>query len=233
MQRTLLLFDVDGTMLKTGGAGLRAMAKVGCELFGDAFCWDGIEAGGSLDPIIFAEAAANNSLADAHLHHERFRDSYLLKLGEELERNAEHVRAMPGIVECLTELRERERQRNDIVLGLLTGNYTAAIPIKFRAIGVDPTWFTITAFGDEAASRPDLVELAMRRYTQRFGEPANPRRVIVIGDTPRDVACAKAHGCIAFAIATGSHGVEELQACGADYAIADLADPGPLYRLLD
>ena len=232
MKRTLLLFDVDGTMLKTGGAGMRAMARVGSELFGEAFHWEGIEAGGSLDPVIFAEAAANNRLADPHLHHDRFRDSYLARLAEELELNRHQVRVLPGIVECLATLRQREHERRDVVLGLLTGNYTLAIPVKFAAIGVDPTWFSITAFGDEAPSRPDLVGLAMRRYREKFNEPANPRRVIVIGDTPRDVACAKAHGCIAFAIATGSHGVEELRACGADHAVADLSDPAPLYRLL-
>ena len=72
----------------------------------------------------------------------------------------------------------------------------------------------------------------MRKYEKLTGEKADPRKVIVIGDTPRDVACARAHGCIAFAVATGGHAVETLEACGADVVVRDLADLSPLLKLI-
>lgn len=224
----LLLFDVDGTLLVTGGAGMRAMRRVAAELFGDQFTWDGIEVSGHLDPLIFSEAASLNGL-DPSLHHEEFRHRYLGALREELERGRGGVRAMPGVHETLA----RFRARVDVTLGLLTGNYTDAIPIKLGSIGVDPSWFSVSAFGDEADSRPALVALVLEKYSRRLGFAADPRRVIVVGDTPRDVACAHAHGCIAFAVATGPYEVSELRAAGANVVVSDLGDPSPLLELVD
>lgn len=231
--RTLLLWDIDGTILRSGGAGMRAMAQVAARLFGDHFRWDGIDPAGNLDPVIFHHAARINGLDNAPAHHDRFQIDYLDELSRELERSREHVKVMPGILETLVHLVERSRASGDPVMGLLTGNYAAAAPIKLRAVGVDPNWFEITAFGDEADTRPALVELAMKKFHKRHGRSPDPRRVIVIGDTPRDIACAHAHGCVAFAVATGKHSVEDLRAAGADHAVRDLADATPLLRLLD
>ena len=91
----------------------------------------------------------------------------------------------------------------------------------------------ITAFGDEAPTRPDLVGLALRRYEELMRHPAQPRCVVVIGDTPRDVECAHAHGCVAFAVATGDFTVEQLRATGAEHVVPDLFDPAPLLAILD
>ena len=227
--KPLVLFDVDGTLLLTGGAGMRAMKKVAAELFGAAFRWDGIVVSGHLDPLIFAEAATLNGLDGIAEHHESFRRNYLEALRVELEVGRAHVRAMPGIHESLGRL----RSSGGVTLGLLTGNYAQAIPLKLSAIGLEPTWFEITAFGEEAPTRRDLARLAIVKYEERLGEPVDPRRVVVVGDTPRDIDCAHAHGCFAFAVATGGYDVEALRQAGADRVVADLGDPTPLLRIID
>ncbi|MGH7898713.1 MAG: HAD family hydrolase, partial [Candidatus Binatia bacterium] len=179
MAKPLVLFDIDGTLLLTGGAGMRAMKKAAAELFGESFHFDGIVVSGHLDPLIFAEAALLNGLDDDPAHHRRFRARYLELLPLELTTAPERVRCMPGIREALQTLRERQLATP----GLLTGNYPEAIPLKLRAIGVEPAWFEITAFGDEASSRAELVELAISKYAASTGAAVDPRRVIIVGDT--------------------------------------------------
>jgi phosphoglycolate phosphatase-like HAD superfamily hydrolase len=233
VNRTLLLFDIDGTLLLTGGAGMRAMRTVASRLYHPEFRWDGISPGGHLDPLIFAEAAALNRIDGGDDEHRRFHDHYIEQLRAELESGRQDVRVMPGIHDLLVQLRHREMERQDITLGLLTGNYARAVPLKLAAIDVDPDWFSITAFGDEATTRPGLVALAMQRYEALMVEPSDSRRVVIIGDTPRDVACARAHGCIAFAVATGVATYDELQAAHPDHLVPDFSDPRPLFELLD
>ncbi len=233
MANTLLLFDIDGTLLRTHGAGMRAMDVVARRLFGPGFHWEGIQVSGHLDPLIFAEAAAINGLDDVDTHHEAFRDQYILQLQEELQANRDRVRAERGVHAILDTLRQRADQQGDVVLGLLTGNYRQAGPIKLKAVGIDPGWFEVTAFGDEAPSRADLVPVAMQRYETLKGQPIAPHRVVVIGDTPRDVACAAAHGCVSFGVATGRFRVDDLHQAGAHTAVENLDDPTPLFALID
>jgi len=161
-----------------------------------------------------------------------FRQRYLPKLEAELARVGD-TEAMPGITDLLSQLRHRAANTSDLMLGLLTGNYSDAAPLKLAAAGLDREWFTLTAFGNEAASRPELTQLAMEKYQRHTGEPADPRRVIVIGDTPRDVHCARAHDCVSLAVATGKTSLEALTEAGAEIAVPDLADPAPLLSLLD
>ena len=229
----LLLFDIDGTILTAGGAGMRAMATVAARMFGNSFSWDGVESAGHLDPLIFAEAAANNKIENHHQLHQSFHDQYIHELAAELGRVPEQVVATPGIHECLQRMHRRAALKKDVVMGCLTGNYTKAVPVKLRAIGVDHDWFSITAFGDEAPTRPDLVALAMRKYEKAMGLAPDPRRVIIIGDTPRDVACAHAHGCVCLAVATGNYTLEELRAAKAEYVLPDLMDSSLLDELID
>src|ERR1043165_7908546 len=99
--KPLILFDVDGTLLLTQGAGMRAMKQAAAELFGETFRWDGIVVAGHLDQLIYAEAPVLNEIADHDLHHGRFRERYLAALADELERGRANVRAMPGIHQIL------------------------------------------------------------------------------------------------------------------------------------
>ena len=218
-------------MMKSGGAGMRAMAIVAHKMFGPDFQWDHADPAGGLDPIIFTQMVEQNGIKDPRKHEIEFRDRYISKLSEELTRNPEAVEVMPGIHEVLEILRNQYAQH--ATLGLLTGNYTDAVPIKLDAIEVDTSWFQVTAFGDEAPTRNKLAGLALEKYEHHFGHSIPPDRVIVIGDTPRDIACAQANGCIAFAVATGKHSMQQLRAANADYVVEDLLDPTPLLELLD
>src|SRR5689334_22444552 len=191
---------------------MRGMARAARKLYGDAFRWDGVSASGRLDPIIFEDALARNGLTASEAGHRRFHDAYLTELADELEIVRERARAMPGIHDVIAAMRERSAAQKDVVQGLVTGNYARAAPLKLRACGFDPEWFEIGAFGDEGRTRPDLVALALRRCHERLAWKPEPRSVIVIGDTPLDIDCAHAHGCLALAVATGHHGVEELRA---------------------
>lgn len=227
----LLLFDIDGTLLTTGGAGRVAFNSAASKLFGDHFTFDGIEFAGHLDRLIFDEAAARHGLDDHHLHHDSFRDTYVAELDAQLASRAHEVVVMPGVHDLLAALQTRAADGEPLVLGLLTGNYGASARLKLRSAGIDPDAFSIGAFGDQGACRADLVVVAMGQYERLTGRVASPGRTIVIGDTPRDVACAKAHGCLAVAVATGGYTASDLRAAGADLVMNDLRDPA-LLRLI-
>ena len=109
----LLLWDIDGTILRSGGAGMRAMAKVATRLFGPAFTWEGVDPGGNLDPLIFAQAARNNRLDHHDQHHARFHEEYITQLAEELTASASSVQAMPGVVGTLRQLHQRADGQDD------------------------------------------------------------------------------------------------------------------------
>jgi phosphoglycolate phosphatase len=222
----LLLFDIDGTLLLSGGAGAKAMLVAGQKLFGDSFNFD-LDTSGKLDTQIYKELMKLNTHLDMEHRHDEFRGMYLKLLEFEL-RWENKAFLMPGIKGLLEELRKRQH----ITLGLLTGNYGPAAKLKLKAVDIQHDWFSVTAFGDEGVTRPDLVELAMKRYRELKNETLHPREVVVIGDTPKDVACAQAHGCVAFAVATGRWSVKQLQATRADIVVDNLGDASKLLKLL-
>ncbi|QNN21474.1 HAD hydrolase-like protein [Planctomycetales bacterium ZRK34] len=226
----LVLFDLDGTLLSTQGAGMRAMARAGAGLFGDGFHFEGIVAAGGLDPLLFAAAAERCGVDINDDNHTQFADAYFTTLEEELTIAARNggVRVMPGVVELLALLHAHE----GVTLGLLTGNYGRTAELKLRAGGIEPAQFVVRSFGDEAPDRPAMVPVALGRYESLHGRAVDPRDVVLIGDTPKDVEAAQAHGCIALAVATGPFDVEQLLAAGADAAVADLADATVLWEML-
>jgi phosphoglycolate phosphatase len=225
----LALFDVDGTLLSCGGAGMIAMGRAAHALYGERISFEGVSPAGAMDPMLFREALERASALELLCEHDRFRDRYLEELERALEEGRERVRALPGALGALEAVRALEDR---IVLGMLTGNYGPAAHLKLRAVKLEPTWFRVTAFGDEAPTRPGLVEVALGRCEalrqRRFSGPD----VLVIGDTPKDVACAAAHGCASLAVATGRYSKQELEAAGATRVVDDLSDPAPLLELL-
>ena len=228
----LLLFDIDGTLLLTHGAGMRAMERAAQSVFGPGFGFDGVPVGGNLDSLILAQALQNHGRPHRDDEHARFRQLYREELHSELKAGA-RAYALPGVLDLLDLLRRRRQEAADIELGLLTGNYTETAPIKLAHVGIDRGWFNITAFGDEASSRPELCGVAVRKYKHALGREPQPQRIIVIGDTPRDIECAKANGCVAFAVATGHFTTSQLRDAGADHVAPDLSDPRSLLDLLD
>lgn len=226
----LVLFDVDGTLMVTGGATSRCIRQTCERVLGDQFTWSKF-APGLLDPQIFSHLAAASGFDDVSQHQDRYRQMYLQELERELERCRADVQVLPGVRELLDQLGAAQ-QRGRVVLGLLSGNYAQAVALKLRAAGLDPAVFPITAFAEDGEQRSDLLAVAMRRYAERTGEPPEPANVFIIGDTPNDIRCAHAHGCVSVAVATGWYSADDLREAGADHVVANLADPAPLLSLL-
>ena len=237
--RKLVLFDIDGTLVLTGGAGIRAMNRTCEELVGHPLALDGIPVAGRTDRIILTDvvARAGHALDDGLL--ERLRKRYISNLREEIEQPGRTqsfeslgprggVKAvMPGIRELLDVLELRE----DILRGLLTGNFEAGARIKLEHFDLW-RYFRCGAFGDDAADRNELVPFALER-ARRCGLPdISPHHILVVGDTPHDVACARAVGATPVAVATGGFTVEQLRESGADIVFQDLSRTNEFLNLL-
>jgi phosphoglycolate phosphatase len=216
----LILFDIDATLITTSRAGMAAMEDAGRELFGPAFTTEKTEFAGRLDPLILADLLRDNGLEVTPAAVAAMRDGYRRLLPLKLKERK--CSACPGVQDLLARLRGRE----GLVLGLLTGNFADTGQVKLRACGVDPEQFAIRVWGDESPhpkpSRDHLPEIGIKRYRASVG-PIEARRVTIIGDTPHDVACARAHGCRSLGVGTGMHAPEVLLRAGADHALKDLS----------
>lgn len=227
--RKLVLFDVDGTLVLTGRAGLRAMNRAIEEVFGDAAGLDGIPLAGRTDWAILADAVRRlgKPLDGAMLGDLQHR--YVTNLAAEIVHPGEGRKGvMPGVRELLDAL----ERRDDVMVGLLTGNFEEGARVK---LGHFDLWryFRCGAYGGDAADRNALVPVAVERARACGLPDIADSDVIVIGDTPHDVTCAHAAGAIAVAVATGSSTVEELVATGAEHVFPDLGDTGEFLRLLE
>ena len=184
----LVLFDLDGTILSTMGAGLRAMQRAGRLLFGDLFDLDGVCAGGMVDPHLFRMAFSASGHEPSGDLAAAFVETYASELADELERSNGDVSILPGMTELLDAVHLCEHT----ALGLLTGNYTRTGPIKLAAAGLDAERFEVRVYGDDGPDRPSLVPVGIARYAERRGETIDPRDVIVVGDTPEGCrVCAR------------------------------------------
>lgn len=225
--RTLLLFDIDGTLVLTGRAGLRALTRVFAESIGRADAFEGISAAGRTDGFLLQEASRRAGVdltAELRAH---LQSRYCEVLAEEIEAPGEgRKEVLPGVRPLIDTL----RRRDDVVLALLTGNFQASARIKLEHFDL---WspFTFGAFADDATDRNLLVPVALDR-ARAAGHDPRQERVIVIGDTPLDVECARAGGVRALGVATGSHSLEELESAGADDVLADLSDTSRVLTLL-
>lgn len=210
------------------GAGTRAMLRAGRAVCGELFDLEGVMIGGGLDPLIFAEAAARMGILDVGALHDAFRDRYLTELQHELDNAPRRPSVLPGVTALLAAL----ALRDDVMVGLVTGNYQRAVPLKFRTVGLQLDTFVVGAYGDCGPSRPELVRIALERAAARAGFAIEPSRTIVVGDTPRDVHCALANGCLCLAVTTGAHAHAELTHAGAHHVATDLSNPAVLLDLL-
>jgi phosphoglycolate phosphatase-like HAD superfamily hydrolase len=222
----LILFDLDGTILSTQGAGMKAMNVVGERLWGQAFHFREMTTAGSLDPHLFAAAAKRAGVEPSEDNHRTFRQAYHRQLHHDLASDPT-VCVLPGVLALLDEVHRHPR----MTLGMLTGNYAETAAVKLRSAAIDPRMFVVAAFGDDASDRPAMVPVALDRHERLLGRRPSPGDVILIGDTPRDVQAAHAHGCLALAVATGPYTVEQLGQTGAEAVVRDLSDPAPLWKL--
>lgn len=214
---TVLLFDIDGTLVLTGGAGGRAMTLAFAELFSVQDAFRGIPMPGRTDSWILSDAALAHSIAPEKLA--RFHDVYLGHLKTELAQPGPRKGIMPGVRALLDVLASRD----DVYLALLTGNYEAAARVKLEYFDLW-RYFRCGAFGDAAFDRNGLLPRALEQIRACGGPAVHPSDAVVIGDTPLDVACAASSGARSIAVATGGYPIEALRAAGADVVFEDLSD---------
>jgi phosphoglycolate phosphatase-like HAD superfamily hydrolase len=228
MTPALILFDVDGTLLLSGRAGLRAMTRAFQDTFGIGDAFKGESFGGRTDSYLVSKALTHAGLPDTAENHDRFRVTYLPLLAEEIQHPGQgHKGLMPGARELLEALQEYDH----LHLALLTGNYREAAEIKLQHFEI---WdfFEWGAFSDDHSDRNQLVPIARSR-AETYDIPGEAiERVIVIGDTPHDIECARVAGAKCIAVATGGFTMEQLKEAGADEVLRDLSETKAVLALL-
>jgi phosphoglycolate phosphatase len=220
--RKLVLFDIDGTILLTAGAGRRAIIAALTDEVGDVPAFQAVRFDGKTDPQIVAEMLeAAGQPADRDSPRVRaLCQRYVAYLARELERPTTRTTIMPGVHALL----ERLEAEPGVVPGLLTGNLAEGAALKLRAGGITPERFRVGAFGSDAAHRPDLPPIAARRAEPIFGRVPRGAEVVIIGDTPADIACGSGIEARALAVATGSFSMADLAACGPHAVFGSLSD---------
>lgn len=217
----IVLFDIDGTLLHTHGAGRRAMERAMFDAF-QARGIDGYSYDGKTDPQIvheqMAEAGIASFLIESRL--EMVFDSYVEYLMVELESNRHASELCLGVRELLDALRER----SDVTLGLLTGNIERGARHKLSTVGVDFDQFAVNAFGSDHARRSELPDIARRRAEERLGMPVRGEQLVIIGDTPADIHCGRALGVKAIGVATGRFSVDALATHDPAFVFQDFAE---------
>lgn len=223
----VVLFDIDGTLLHAGDLPRRVFRASLLEVFGTAGTVDAHEFAGKTDPQIVREVLALAGVPGERIRAglDRALARYLSLLEEGLRDPAARPYPLPGVTALLDAL----ALRPGCALGLLTGNVEPGARLKLDAAGLGGR-FAFGAFGSDSAHRPDLTPFALRRALALGHRPG---RLVVVGDTPRDVECGAHAGARTVAVATGRYGVQSLRAAGADVVLENFDDtPGALAAIL-
>lgn len=217
----LVLFDIDGTVLLSDGAGKRAVQRALVEVFGSSGP-DSHRFDGKTDPQIVRELLRHDGHSDEHIDGNlpRALGRYVEMLAEELDRPQHKARTLPGVVDLVDTLSDRE----DAIVGLLTGNVIEGARAKLIAVGIDPDRFKVGAYGSDHEMRAELPSVARRRFLEAFGHDVIGADIVIIGDTPADVKCGQSLGARAIGVATGRYTAGDLLECGAFAAFDDLSD---------
>ncbi len=226
MRPTVLLFDIDGTLLSSGGAGRHAIVRAFTERYGREDAFAGMSFAGMTDRAIARGGLthigrpADEEEIDAALEH------YVRCLEEEVAR-ADKYRVHAGMHAAI----EAAEQRPRTAVGLGTGNIRKGARVKLARVNLHDR-FPFGGFGCDHEDRAELIRMGARRGADSLGSPLADCRVVVIGDTPKDVAAAQAIGAESIAVATGVFTVEQLRQTPATLVVRDLAEPGALEMLL-
>jgi phosphoglycolate phosphatase-like HAD superfamily hydrolase len=205
----LVLFDIDGTLLNSGGMGRASMQRALAEVFGSpgkpSYRYDG-----KTDKQIVRDTMRLEGHSDEHIDSkmDALIGLYLDGLRTGVQSGNFDVRPLDGVVDLLDALEARK----DVVLGLLTGNVEPGARVKLSAAGIDPDRFRVNAFGSDHENRPQLPAIAQRRANETLGLDIAGDRLIVIGDTPADIECGRELGAKAIGVASGHYTVEQLAA---------------------
>jgi phosphoglycolate phosphatase len=223
MQKRLLLFDIDGTLINSGGAGIYALKQALAERHGIEDDLEDIEIAGMTDSGIVISILKKHKIPETRENVTAFLDSYVHFLSLELPRRKGNL--LPGVLELLEKLKSRRH----IVLALLTGNVSRGAQLKLGHYGV---WhfFEFGAFADDHHDRNQLGPFAQARAKEKHGHEFAADEIDIIGDTPRDIACGKALGARTIAVSTGTWSRKELAEHRPDFLIDDLSD---VDRLID
>ena len=214
----LVLFDIDGTLIDSGGAGVRALNNAFLDVFSLRDAFNGINVAGKTDTQIVREALLARSISTDNGFVPEFIRVYLSHLRHEINNERRHLKK--GVREVLSLLaQDAGRYR----LGLLTGNIEQGARIKLAPFDLNG-FFPFGAFGDDDEDRNKLLPVAVQRYRALYGLDIDYRSCVIVGDTPRDVECARLYGAPCIAVATGPYGFEELARTEADAVMNDLSD---------
>jgi phosphoglycolate phosphatase-like HAD superfamily hydrolase len=215
------LFDIDGTLISSGGAGKLALEAALADAFGIDHVIEKLQLSGRTDRAIVHDLFALHAIEDGPENRGRLTAAYLRRLPACLERMAGRV--LPGVAALL----ERLRGRGDVLVGLLTGNVRDGARVKLGHFGLHDH-FEFGGFGDLHLDRDDVAREALAEIHRRLNGAADASRIWVVGDTPLDVRCARAIGARVAAVATGWHTLAELADHRPDVLLTDLSDPTAL-----
>lgn len=224
---TIALFDIDGTLIVTGGTGRRSVNRAFAQLHGRADACDSFGFDGMTDRLIARsglEAIGVEATAEAI---DAWLAEYLIALEDEVSRaDPARFRLLPGMQGAIAAAHEAQ-----MAVGLGTGNVREGARIKLERVGVHHH-FRFGGYGSDAEARPDVIRIGAERGAVELGFPLAECRVVVLGDTPRDVHAAASIGAQCIGIATGTYSVEQLRAAGADFVFPDFSEPVALAALI-
>ena len=215
MNGRLVLFDIDGTLVDTGGAGMAALKMAGRDLFGAE--GPELDLAGATDSAIVRGLFEHFEMPVDDENIRQFYQAYLSYLEEHLEKGGFDGRVLPGVMDLLEEFRQA-----GAVLGLLTGNIADGAGLKMRHYGM-ADYFSFGAFGDDHHDRNRLGPLALSRAGKATGRTYCAGETLVIGDTPKDIACGRAMGAITVCVGTGAFTPQQLRFHGADLVFEEFS----------
>jgi phosphoglycolate phosphatase len=220
----LILFDIDGTLIDSGGAGTRSLDLSLKELFSVDNAFEGISMAGKTDTQIIKEGLLKHGIS-VNGNIDAVITAYLKYLRKEIHNDRKHVK--PGIYDLLNNVSFIK----DVVSGLLTGNLEAGARIKLEPFKLNE-YFLSGAFGSDDEDRNNLLPVAVKRFEVLFKRKIQIDDCIVVGDTPRDVECAHIYGAMCIGVATGPYSFTDLKEAGADYVVQDLSSQNTLLQFL-
>ena len=226
MRPTVLLFDIDGTLLSSGGAGRRAIERAFGERYGRTDAFAKLSFAGMTDRAIARAGLTEIGHSSDEREIDEALDHYVRVLEEEVAR-ADRYKIHAGMLEAL----DAAFARANTAVGLGTGNIRRGATVKLARVSLHER-FAFGGFGCDHEDRAELIRVGAQRGAGALGVPLAECRVVVIGDTPKDVAAAQAIGAESIAVATGTYKVEQLMPTGATWVFPDLAAPGAQAALL-
>jgi phosphoglycolate phosphatase-like HAD superfamily hydrolase len=212
----LILFDIDGTLMDTGGAGARSLNIAFRDVFSIENAFSGITMAGKTDVQIIKEAFAVHKIPGDNGALPSLLSRYVMSLKGEIEKSRKHLK--PGVLDIL----KRFRETACFHLGLLTGNIEEGARIKLESFGLND-YFEAGAFGSDDEDRNRLLPVAVRKFSLLKNVTIAYSNCIVIGDTPRDVSCSRPYGAVALAVSTGPYSYDSLLRTGANLVVHDLS----------